>query len=280
MKTLYIDVYFLLNFTVDLLSIYFASKIIKVKIKNINLLLISVIGASYSVIEVLLSKRLIIDLVLFVFATFLVFVSMGRRISFFRKLKVYVCFMVMMALIGGAVYFFYSLLSRYFEYQPTSEPQNRKLLVMSVIIIVSFSIIKLVSTIISKTKSEKNVSVAIKFKQRRIECDALVDTGNLLVDPIDSTPVMLITQSLADRIIPEGIPQDIHSISEGLKRYVRIIPIRRGKENKIYIGFLPDYVEVKAKKKWESIKLIFVVDKDAIDFGGYNALAPASVLEI
>ena len=280
MKTIYIDVYLLLNFTVDLLSLYFASRITKVNIKNINLILIALVGALYAVCAVLISSGLFVDIALFIVSAALTMLIMGKGISFARRIKLYICFIVLMTLIGGAVHFSYSILSRYFAYQPTSQPQNRKLLILSIIIVIAFSFIKLISTVFSRTKSEKNVTVGIKLMGRRVECDALVDSGNLLIDPIDSTPVMLINQSIADKIIPGGVPQDMNSIPMTLRHYVRIIPMMIGNTRKIRVGFLPEITEIRIKNKWERIKLIFIVEKDAVNFGGYPALVPASVLEI
>ena len=280
MKTIYIDVYFLLNFTVDLLSVYFASRLSKVCIKNVNMILISLIGALYSVCLVLISAGGIIDLLMLLASLVLVILFIGRGIALVRRIKLLICYIVLMALIGGVVHFLYSVLSKYFAYQPTSQPQNRKLLILSILIIIAFSVIKLISVVFSKTKVERNVKIAISLMGKRVECDALVDTGNLLHDPIDSTPVMLIAQCLADKIMPGGVPQDINSIPAHLASRVRIIPVMKGVERKIYIGFLPDSVEVKMKKEWERVKLIFVVDRDARDFGGYFALAPASLLEV
>ena len=280
MKTIYIDVYFLLNFTVDLLAIYFASKILRINIKNIRLLLISFIGAVYSVADVLIKLNLLLRLLLFLSVSILVILIMGRKISLIRRIKLFTVFFILMALIGGLVYFLYSLLARCFEYKPTAEPQNRKLLILSILIIVSFSVIKLVSALFARTRSGKSAAVSIKLLDKRIECEALVDTGNLLRDPIDSTAVMIITRSIAERIMPYGIPEDVSSVHGELKKYVRIIPITKGKERVMCLGFLPDRSEVKIKNRWESVKLIFVVDNDVTDFGGFAALIPASILEI
>lgn len=278
MKTLYIDVYFLVNFTVDLLSIYFASRISKVNIRGVNIFLIALLGAVYGVLNVLIPAGIAVDILMLVITTALVLLCIGRGVSFFRRVKIFISFIILMSLIGGLVYFFYSIMSKYIEYKPTEAPENRKLLILSILIIISFGVIKLISIIFARSYSEKSVRLSIKFIEKSVEFDALVDTGNLLIDPIDSTPVMLITQGLADKIITTGVPREIGSVTNDLKKYVRIIPVSKGTEHKIYIGFLPDSVELKKKNKWERIKLIFVVEPDSTGYGGYEALAPASVL--
>ena len=54
MKTIYIDVYFLINFSVDLLALYFAAMFMKIRATNLRLVLAALVGALYAVIGVLL----------------------------------------------------------------------------------------------------------------------------------------------------------------------------------------------------------------------------------
>ena len=56
LKTLYIDVYFLINFTVDILSLYFASVFSKIPTSTKRLILSSVLGALVAVFAVFLPE--------------------------------------------------------------------------------------------------------------------------------------------------------------------------------------------------------------------------------
>ena len=50
----YVDVYFFINLTVDILAIYFSSRFAKIKTSFVRILSISVIGALLAVAEILL----------------------------------------------------------------------------------------------------------------------------------------------------------------------------------------------------------------------------------
>ena len=54
MTTLYIDVYFLINFCVDILALYFAASFVKIPCTNLRLVISGVIGGGYAVVGILL----------------------------------------------------------------------------------------------------------------------------------------------------------------------------------------------------------------------------------
>ena len=62
MKTLYIDVYFLINFVVDLLSLYFASLFSKTPTTTRRLIASSTIGAVIAVLTVFLPENFFIKI--------------------------------------------------------------------------------------------------------------------------------------------------------------------------------------------------------------------------
>ena len=64
MQTLYIDVYFLINFTVDLIALHLASEFSKIEIKGLRLILFAVFLsflASEVTLSIVLRQHLIMD---------------------------------------------------------------------------------------------------------------------------------------------------------------------------------------------------------------------------
>ena len=82
MKTLYIDVYFFINFTVDLLALYFSSALYKLPTSAPRLMLASFVGSLYAVFGVLfLEDRLIMYPVsLVILAVMVLIVSAGSTV--------------------------------------------------------------------------------------------------------------------------------------------------------------------------------------------------------
>ena len=129
--------------------------------------------------------------------------------------------------------------------------------------------------------SEKNVRVKMTVFEKEYELSALVDSGNFAIDPMDSSPIMLVKPSFAKKIFPYGIPDiyEAQSISEKIKKRVRVIPISTAVESKILLGIRPDSVFVVKNKGYEKINLTIAFDKEGGSFAGFDALIPLAALE-
>ena len=150
----------------------------------------------------------------------------------------------------------------------------------SVILLLSMGVIKLLFTIFDGNVSERNVHIRIEMGNKQIECNALVDSGNLAKDPVDETPVLLIKRDVAEGLFVGGIPE-LHNgnFPEKYKRYIRLIPVNLGEKNEILLGFRPDRVYVIGKKREERIKITIALDNNGGTYGGFEALMPISALE-
>jgi len=281
-KTIYIDVYFLINFTVDLLAIYFAAVFSKIGCKLKRMIVASVIGGMYAVIFVFMfDKPLLmypISLIIFV----LIILIVANKVSIYRKMKYAVSFLLFQLLIGGIVYYGYCTLSGYVSAETVNRlgDSNKKLLILALLVLLAIGIIKLLLTFFTNVKSDICVTVAIEYGCKNIRVDALVDSGNLAKDPFDKKPVMLITVKQAKELIP--LPQsvaDYDRMNEELKRRIRIIPITRGKESVILYGVKPDKIYCVNGKRRTPLDITLAIDTEENSYGGYSALIPLSCLE-
>lgn len=282
MRTLYVDVYFLINFTVDILALYFASVFSKCPAKVHRLIISSFLGAFYAVFAtVFLTNE---KLSLFFSAVILVGIVWisSKGISIYRKIKFSVAFFLFQILIGGLVYYGYCMLDRLFENFEYSSAggENKNLLLLSLIILLAIGFLKLAFSFLGSVRSEKNAKISVFYLEREFSFDALVDTGNLAVDPLDKTPVMLINSKLCKMIFGFKITKEtVETCDSEIKKRIRIIPASFGGNKKILYGIKPDSAYVITKKRKEKISVIIAVNNEENDFGGYDALIPFAALE-
>ena len=278
MQTLYIDIFFLINFTVDLLAVHFASCFTKTPIGTVRLVIVSLIGAIYACAAVFITN-IWISLLLGTVVFALTFVIILKRASFMRRVKLMIAFFLFLVIIGGIVYFLYCAFDKYLPSRDT-EVQNRSFLIFSVILLLTIALIRFILNVISNARSERRLQLQISLLGREISCEALVDTGNLLKDPIDSTPVVLIKEKAASGLFPDGIPQIYEgTISKELKRYIRLIPIAHNGITDIKAGIRPDRAAVLINGKYEEVRIEFVIDEEGGTFDGCEALMPAAAIE-
>lgn len=283
MKTLYVDVYFFINFTVDILALYFSALLYKLPTTVARLLASSFVGAAYAVIGTLLINNSALMIPVSVLILTVMVLIMAKDVGIMRKLKYGIVFLFLEILIGGLVYYAYSTLDKInlFKSFTESNNENKKLLVFSLIVLLSIGALKLVVACFGNVGCVRNVKVFVEYDGRKNQLDALVDSGNLAVDPFTKTPVMLVGEAVGNKIFGE-ICRELSNPCEldvSLKKRIRIIPVSFGNEKRILYGIKPDSVYVEKKKLREHISLIIAIDKEGGSYGGYNALIPLSALE-
>jgi len=203
-----------------------------------------------------------------------------RKITLVRRIRLTVAFLLFLIIIGGLVYFAYLKLDGILPDTEDAAPENRRLLITALLLLLGAGLIKLVLSLFSSTKSERAAMLTIDFLGKNITLEAFVDTGNLLKDPMDRVPVMLIKRSVAEGLFPEGIPRlQAHKINEKYQKHLRLVPMKVGDKTVILIAFKPDTVRFNGKKGDVEIKITVAIDEGEGSFGGYRALLPSAALE-
>ena len=274
MKTFYIDVYFLINFTTDILALYFAASLNKIKSSVLRLILAGAFGAAMACAIVLLAPSGLLFVSIFIIGIMVTIEIFCPRETKFRKFKAFFAFLIFEALIGGLVSFIYGLLDTYF-YPLVSDQsfgaENRKLLIISLIVLLTYGILKLLFLAFYSSKSEKNIRISVCICGKKEKITALVDSGCFVCDPLDGKPVIIVKSNLME------LTKGLGELCESNDR-TRIIPVKSLGAERILMGVRTDYIEVEEKKeRYESI--VIALDNEEGSFGGYPALAPLMLIE-
>lgn len=283
MKTVYIDVYFLINFCVDVLALSAASYLTKMKCRVMPLIAAGIIGALYAVAALFVSENKIVMLPLsiLIFLAMLAVVTRGASIR--RKLRYTIAFFAAQIIIGGLVYYGYCLLDRLFEGITETEAygENRRLLIWSIIVLLSFGVLKILTHTFSALRSIRSATLYVSFLGREESTEALVDSGNLAVDPRNGSAVVFINEKFAKKVLGASFEffDKMNVQTSEVAKKLRIIPIERGDGKKILYGFVADKVEVEIKNRRESINVTLAIDKKGESYGGFSALLPLSAIE-
>lgn len=284
MKTLYIDVYFLINFTVDILSLYFAARFSKTQTDTRRLIIAAAVGASVAMAAVFLPEYPLLKF----FAAGVGLFAMGfiapKGVGAKRRFKYIFSFLIFEALVGGGVSFLWGILDKYiseFFIGADGGAVNRKMLFLSLIILLSIGVFKMLVSFFSNIEGERSVDVEICFLEKSIVVTAFIDSGNLAVDPMDMSPVLFIKKELAKTILPQNIIDlcDIDSLDRATKKRIRLIPVTRGGHTHVLVGVKADSVKVICGDKTEQIPVTLAIDKEGGSFGGFEALMPSAVLD-
>ena len=282
MQTFYIDIYFLINFTVDILALYVAVRVVRVGCRIWRLVLSATLGALVAVIDAFLYSLPFFRAVIFVLSLILCSLVVLHRSGIRRRLKFIAVFFTVQLLLGGAVSFFYSALDTFFENVGIigEGVENRKALILAVLVLLSIGVIRLLTMIFTDIMGEKCVTVSITIADTTVETEAMLDSGNMVKDPMNMKPVLFIKPSLALRLVPKCVAEltDLDLLDADYRRRIRLIPVTRINGTHVMTGIRPDKVTVIRGKAREDVDFTVAIDKEGGTYGGYDALLPFAVI--
>ena len=282
MQTVYVDVYFLINFTIDFLALYFACAMTKMPTTILRLLLGGSIGAATAVINLLIMHEVMGYFVLLIgFLLMVLFAT--KKVTLYRRFKLAFCFSVAEMLLGGIVYLVYEFLDEKLASLTDYEvggSEHRGLLILAVIVLASIGVLKCLVSLFSFSAGCDTVEVDIRIKDRRVVYEALVDTGNLARDPFNMKAVVLIGEDVAETLFGSKIKSldDTVALEEIIGGRLRLIPVSFGKVRRLLVGFSPDAVYVKTKRGKQEIDVVVAIDKEGGKYGGREVLVPSVVV--
>lgn len=269
--TIYLDLILLENIVMNYIIILATGMICKVNIKYIRVFLSSLLGAVYAIITYVAGMEIytsqITKIIVSICMVYIAFNSTNLK----TMLKQLVIFYLTSFCFGGAAYYLL------YNIKPNLIQSSNGILVGTYPIkiavlggILGFFIINISFKIIKSkiTKKDMIYDIEIFYKENKSNIKAILDTGNLLTDPITKTPVLIVEAQKLKNIIPEKIlnniedviyNNDFEKIDEGIKTRCSIIPFSSiGKNNGIIIGFRPDYIKIYADEGEEIRKKVIV----------------------
>ena len=196
--------------------------------------------------------------------------------SFNDGLRLLICFVIYLAVsffMGGGLTFLYSVFNTYLPKQEQTHSAS-SLLFPAALLCAAASLF--LSRISNRFLSGKQACLIISNRGKQAELTALVDSGNLLCDPISGLHVILLNQNTS-RLFVENGDFSIDSLCtiEDFHDKLRAIPTKNMEGSLIITAFIPDSLKINGK---ESRGL--VAFSNHTDFGGNQALLPSSLLPL
>ena len=288
--TIYIDVVLIENLIMNYIILFATAIILKLKIKHIRLILASLIGAVYSILSYMslleIYSSIILKIILSIIIVYVAFYP-PKVNQLWKDLLI---FYLTSFVFGGAAF------SLIYIIKPQEILMKNGLflgiyplktiilgaILAFIIIITAFKIVK------SKiSKKDMICEIEIKLNEQEIKTKAMIDTGNLLKDPLTNTPVIVIEHTLLYDCMPKEILNNLEQILGGelekipeeiRNKYIsklKLIPFSSlGKQNGMLLGIKSEYVNIiqKDKNRKKENVIIGIYNKSLTKKGEYRAL--------
>lgn len=213
--TIYIDVILIENLIMNFIILYATGLVLKRKIKKVRLILASLLGAIYSLLTCISSfeiyTNIILKLILSILMVYIAFNAPNvKQIG-----KDLLLFYLVSFVFGGAAFAFIYII----------KPQDilmknglflgtypLKTVVLGAII--AFIIVIAAFKIVKSRFSTKDMYCRIKIRlnEKEIETNAMIDSGNLLKEPISNTPVIIVEHTLLYDCMPKEILNNLENM--------------------------------------------------------------------
>lgn len=161
--------------------------------------------------------------------------------------------------------------------------------------IVGFTIVVIAFKVIKSKLSSNDIfyNVEIYIEGKKIETKAMIDTGNMLKEPITNTPVIIVEHTLLYDIISKQILNNIDEILLGnfnniddktKEKYVtklKFIPFSSiGKANGMLLGIKADKLIIKNEEETKEIEkvILAIYNKSLTKKGEYRALLGMNII--
>lgn len=259
--TVYWDIMFLINFTIDYIMLYSTAKVTFFKSDFFKMTLGALIGGIYGIF--IFEESLLFNFLTYVLVTLLILYVAFSTLNF----KIVSTFYIISFLFGGISNYLNNMygvvkMSNGFLYV-----ENNLFAILSGVLISSFIIVillKLIKRNIIKHKQIKTVDIF--FEGKCVTVSGMLDTGNLLLDPITKYPVILVSFDDIEKIISSDLKKFLEekenlcvNINRKIINKIRLIPYKNSNSNDILKGFKPDYIVIKDKKERKITDVIIAV---------------------
>ena len=268
--TFYIDIIFVENIIMNYIILFATGLIIKKDTKHLKLFVSSIIGATYAIMSYISRLEIYTNQITkFLLSIVMIYIAYNPN-NIKKMFKDIVIFYLTSFCFGGAAYYLLYYIS----------PQQIKNIggtligsyPMKIAIlggILGFFILNIAFNVIKNKVDKTSIfyDIEVFYKEKSVKVKMLLDTGNLLVEPITSFPVIIIEKEKMKEILSQkdleiigkGLVNNFDGLSEDLKLRCRIIPFSSiGKNNGMIIGMKPDYIKIYDDENVKIIKKVII----------------------
>ena len=278
--TVYADVLFLVNLSLNWFSLLLTSKISKHAARTKKLLLSASIGALLGTVTLFFENSTVSALIE-IASSFLMCAIAFKASSILDYVRLCTCLFASGITLGGSLTFIYSTFNRAgIELPRGNDISAAVFLFMSLMVTIG---VTLFERLLYTKREADGGEVSFLFGGKTVTLPFMCDSGNLLRDPISGRPAIIVSAAELRGFLPDGVldfdplyPDGIGFAVHG----VRILPAATVCGEGLMTGFVPDSTLVRERGREKEVDAVIALDKRGKNFAyaGAKAIVPRSLL--
>ena len=273
-QTVYLDLFFIINFSMDFLCFYLAGALLGSKLSVLRMLLGAVLGGIYADASLFLPVSGLWELVLHIAVCFVMCIVVYGRRSALTHTCVYIA---TSAVLGGFMTATFELLNTLDL--PLSEVKGDGISAWTLLFLAAVSaLITLFGGRFFRRKSAtKYTEIKLEFQGKSVVLRGFCDSGNLLCDPISGKPCIVADRSSLSKLLSSDIlnctAEEAHKLSAKYASRIRLIPAKTATGTGMLVAVRLDAIYLDTRQVDALLALSELGEHD-----GCQALVPCQLL--
>ncbi len=281
-EEIYGDVLFIINFSMDFLSLYMVGKLLHIPMKAWRVIFGASLGAAYGVLELLLESGTFLSFLLTACVMVIMcLISFGRQ-TMHRFFMTVILFCGVNMLIGGMMTTAFVKLGAYEQYIEVGGELHTIYGDMPIWLFAILASLSALATwgigrIFRAKRAMRTCEIKLVFAGKTKTLTGLLDSGNLAEEPLSGTPVIFLKEKDALFLPPmllSAMRAGVASVDLLSELRLRFIPSKTVSGDGLILAAVPDGVLIKTGHEFEKRRALIAVDFTDGDYGGFSALVP------
>lgn len=286
----YADLLFLVNFSMDFLGFYLTARLLHRPLSLWRGVLASALGGVYAVAVLFLTvgrvPAFLLDMLVCI--ALCAVAMMGKREGVRSCLRLCALYLLVSALLGGAMTLLYSQLNRIPGLTDRVEEDGLSSWLFLGLALVSAVLTALWGRCFKRAATRRQVALTVEYRGQKAEMVAFCDSGNLLRDPISAKPVIVVEADCMRGIVPpvlsraasgRSLTDAVSSMTGETASNFRLIPAKTAAGEGLLVAFSPDHIYVRDTDSREAREISALVALTKLnEKAGIEALLPGELL--
>ena len=282
MQTVYVDLYFFINFSMDLLCLYLTSRLLSTRLSLLRGCLAAALGGIYANISLFLNFGGLLGFALDTLCLVLLCaVAFLKKEKLRRLLPLSLVFAAVSATLGGIMTAIYYLFNRtgLFDFLRGGEGDG-----ISVWLFAALALISALMTLwggrgATRKMSASEVEIQITLDGKSVTLHGMTDSGNLLRDPLSGKPCIITDINKVSKIIPSCLRGNGDMLSKiallkgNSRRRISLIPTQTATGESMLIGLREAHILIIQEGRKKEVDAIIALSRLEVE-----ALVPTCLL--
>ncbi len=282
MQTVYVDLYFFINFSMDFLCLYLTSKLLSQPFSLLRIALAAALGGLYADLSLFLSLGGVWGILFDILSLILICVVAFGKIKNIGRLPLCtVVFVAVSAALGGIMTALYYLFNRtgIFDFMRGGDGDGISVWLFALLAAVSAVLTLAGGRGAAKKMSASDVELEITVGGKTVSLRGMTDSGNLLREPVSGKPCIVADARKLRRIIPQELRDREHILSRlstlrgDTGRRIVLIPAVGATGESMLVGLRAERVLIKQDGRVKDADAIIALSELEVD-----ALVPSCLL--